>query len=106
MTQWLSAVLNEHLLDELGHLVLQFPDALFINRVCWISHRRMNWLGTLVIWLCRWICDCCRGNPLTKLGQDLVNAGCGERAIPSKLQWKGNKLNPGTYNGCVTFHYT
>lgn len=81
-------MLNRHLLDELGHLVLQFPDALFINGVCWISRGGTNRLEALAIRLCDWICDCFGRSPLTKLGQHLIDAGCGERHISSNLQWK------------------
>lgn len=81
-------MLNTHLLDELGHLVLQFPDTFLINRVCWISHSGTNRLEALAIRLWDWICDCFGGNPLTKLGQHLIDAGCGEGGIPSNLEWK------------------
>lgn len=46
-----------HLLNELGHLVLQFPDALFINGVSFISHSGANRLCALRFWLCDWVCD-------------------------------------------------
>lgn len=81
-------MLNKHLLDELGHLVLQFPDALFINGVCWISRGGTNPLEALTIRLSEWICDCFGGNPLSKLGQHLVDVRCGEGNISSNLQWK------------------
>lgn len=88
MNEWLSAVLNEHLMDELGHLVLQFPDALFINQVCWISRSGTNRLEALAIRLSHLLYNCFGGNPLMKLGQHLIDAGFGERDIPSNLQWK------------------
>lgn len=69
MRKWLTAVINGHLLDELGHLVLQFPDAFFIHGVCWISHSGTNWLDTLTIRLCDWICDCFGGYSLPELAQ-------------------------------------
>jgi len=71
-------VLNKHLLDELGHLVLQFSDAVFINRVCWTGPSGAD--------LCGWIGDRFGGNPLTELGQHLIDAGCGESDIFSGLQ--------------------
>lgn len=81
-------MLNGHLLDELGHLVLQFLDAFLIIGVCWISHSGTNRLEALALLLGDWIRDCFRSNPLTKVGQHLIDAGCGESYIPSSLQWK------------------
>lgn len=81
-------MLNGHLLDQLVHLVLQFLDAFFINRLCWISHSGTNRLDALALLLDNWILDSFRGNPLSKLGQHLINAGCGERGIPPGLQRK------------------
>lgn len=81
-------MLNGHLLDQLVHLVLQFLDAFFINRLCWISPSGTNRLDALALLLDNWILDSFRGNPLSKLGQHLINVGCGERGIPPGLQEK------------------
>lgn len=77
-----------HPFNELGHLLLQFLYAFFVNGVCWIGNSRMNGMNALELWLCDWSGDCFRSNLLMKLGQNLVDMWSGERDIPSDLQRK------------------
>lgn len=76
-----------HPFNELGHLLLQFLYAFFVNGVCWIGNSRMNGMNALELWLCDWSGDSFRSN-LLKLGRNLVDMWSGERDVPSDLQRK------------------
>lgn len=75
-----------HLLDELGHPLLQFFYAFFINRGCWIGKTRTKGLEALVLSLFDCIINCFSGIWLMKTGQHVVDVGIFETAIPLDLQ--------------------
>lgn len=77
-----------HLLDELGHPLLQFFYAFFINRDCWIGKTGTKGLEALVLSLFDCIINCFSGIWLMKMGQHVVDVGIFETAIPFDLQMK------------------
>lgn len=77
-----------YLLDELGHPLLQFFYAFFINRDCWIGKTGTNGLEALVLLLFDCIINCFSGIWLMKMGQYVVDVLIFETAIPFDLQMK------------------
>lgn len=80
-----------HLLDELGHPLLQFLDTFFITRFCWIDKTGTKGLEALVLWLFDCIVNCFSGIWLMKIGQQfviVVDVGIFETDIPFDLQLK------------------
>lgn len=85
-------MLNLHLLDKLVNLLLQFFDAFFIHSVSCFSRSgtyAVGALGALGLRLRDWSRDF-RGSPLSKLGEHLIDARCGEMYIGPNLQQSRN----------------